>query len=101
MAMLLADPDPVIAIQCRGIGNYHSLAFAQAFEYLDGADRVASELHGPALGLAAVRSQHKHPDGLLCLTKRRPAYLQHVVESLELDCSVNTEIGTRARRQRT
>ena len=82
------------------IGNDHSVAFAQAFEYLDSADRVASEFHRPALSLAAVRGQHKHSDRLLCLTKCRPAYLQRP-ESLELDRSINAQIGTRARRQRT
>ena len=54
-----------------------------------------------ALGLAAVRRQHKHADRLLCLSKGRPADFQNILESFELDRSVNTQIRTSTRRQRT
>src|SRR4051812_35127799 len=86
----LTDPDPVVTIQCRRVGNDYLVAFAQPFEYLDSAYGVASQLDCATFGLGAIRTQHKHSDGLLRLTKCRPADLQNVPESLQLDRSVYT-----------
>src|ERR1041384_7496773 len=97
----LPDPDPVVTIQCRGIRNYDLLAFAQPVEYLDGADRVAAEFNCATLSFSAVGTQDKHADRLLRLTKRGPADLQDVFESLELDRSVHAQIRSCTRRQRT
>src|SRR5215813_912984 len=91
----LTNPDPVVTIQCRRIRNDDSIAFAQPVEYLDRADGVASEFNCATLCLGAVRAQHKHADGLLCLTKRRPANFQDVFKSLELDRSVDAQIRSR------
>src|SRR5215213_10133153 len=95
----LANPDAVVTIQRRGIGNYDLLAFFQPFEYLDSTDGVAPKLHGSPLGFGSVGCQHKHADSLLCLAKCGPADFQDIFESLELDRSVHAQIGTRTRRQ--
>src|ERR1043165_6305336 len=94
----LPDPDPVVTIQCRGIRNYDLLAFAQPVEYLDGAKGVAAEFNCATLSFSAVGTQDKHADRLLRLTKRGPADLQDVFESLELDRSVHTQIRSCTRR---
>src|ERR1051325_4820698 len=97
---LLPDPDPVVTIQCRRVGDYDLLAFAQPVEDLDRADGVAAEFDCATLGFSAVRCQHKHSDRLLCLAKSGPADFQNIFEPLELDRSVHAQIGSRTGRQR-
>jgi hypothetical protein len=41
----LAEPNPVVTIQRRGIGNDYPVAFLQAVEYFDLADGVAPEFY--------------------------------------------------------
>src|ERR1041385_1341613 len=96
---LLPNPDLVVTIQRRRIGDNDLVAFAQPIEYLDGADGIASEFNRATHCLGAIRGQYKHANGLLCLAKRRPADFQHIFEPLKLDGSVNTQVRSRTRRQ--
>src|SRR5262245_10062345 len=65
----LPQPYPVVAIQRRCIRDDDSVAFLQAVENLDHTDGVAAELDLSPLRFRPIGRQHKHPDGLLCLSK--------------------------------
>src|ERR1044072_51242 len=78
----LPDPDAVVTIQCRGVGNNDLVAFLQPFEDLDLADGVAPEFHAASFRFRAVGTQDKHTDGLLCLSEGGSTDFQDVFESL-------------------
>src|ERR1041384_8153455 len=48
-----------------------------------------------------VRREPKQFYSLLVLPERRSAHMQHVGQALELDGSIDTEVWSRARRNRT
>jgi len=95
----LPDPDPVVTIQRRGIRNNHPVAFFKAVENLDSADGIAPEFDARAYRLGPIGCQHKHADGLVCLSESRPSDFQYIREPFQFDSAVNAQIGTSARRQ--
>src|SRR5688500_8860443 len=75
---VLPNANTVVTIVSGRIGNDYLIALAQAFEYLDRADRVGAEFHRAMLRFSAVRSQDEHLDCLVGLAKRRAADFQNV-----------------------
>ncbi len=59
-----------------------------------------AQLHRRADSFPAAVDKLEHAHGVVLLAKRRAAHINDIIETLELDCSVDTKIGARAFRQR-
>ena len=72
------------------------LETAQDFDRVDGA---AAEFHRRANRFGAARDEFENADGAVLLAERGPADIDDIIEPLELDRSVDAQVGTRAFRQ--
>src|ERR1700738_4265433 len=92
----LVKPNSFVGIPGAGIGKDDLIAWIQAAENFNRVDRAFPELHRRAHRFVAARNQFEHSNGVIFLTKRGPADKNDVVESLELDRSIDTQVWSRA-----
>src|ERR1051326_292269 len=91
-----AEPDAVIAVECRSVGDDYFISFFQAIDDLNRAHGIAPERNFRAHGLGAIGCQDKHSDRLVGRAKGAPATLQDVFETLEFYRTFNPQIRTGA-----
>src|SRR4029434_9334164 len=91
---LLFQSHFVVAIPRRHIGEDDLIALAEPAQNHDVAYRTAAELHLHALGVAPTVDKAEQTDGTVLLPQRGTADIQHVVESFELNRSVDAQIGS-------
>src|SRR5207248_6586399 len=84
---------------CAGIGENHLIPWLNAVYNLNGVDRAFAEFHRRPESLRGAVEEFEHSYGIVLLAKRWTADINHIVETLELDCSIDTEVRPRAFRQ--
>src|SRR5437870_342417 len=85
-----------VCIPSAGVREDDLIAWIQAAENLNRVDRAFAELHHGAHSFVAAEHEFEHANGIIFLTERRPADEDNVVEPLELDCSIDTQVWSRA-----
>src|SRR6266550_1460070 len=95
----LVKSNSFVGVPGAGIGKDDLIAWIQAAENFNRVDRALAQLDRCAHRFVAAGNKFKHSNGVIFLAERGPADKNNVVETLELDRSIDTQIGTGAFRQ--
>src|SRR5438477_5461395 len=95
----LFQPDAIVCVVCRHIGQDHLIADLESLQHFDRVDRAPAKLHLHALGVHAVGGHLEEADDALILAEGGPAHEEDVVQPLELDRAVDAQIRHRTARQ--
>src|SRR6266480_3242072 len=96
----LVQSNPIVRIPRAGIGKDHLIPRLEPVYDLNGVHGALAQLDRSTNGFRSAAYNFEHADGVVLLPERRTADENYVIEVLELDCSINAEIGPRALRQR-
>src|SRR5262249_34927558 len=66
---------------------------------LNCVNRALAQLYRRTNGFRSAADNFEHADRIVLLTERRTTDINDVIQMLELDCSINAQIWTRAFRQ--
>src|ERR1700723_3569598 len=96
----LIKPNLVVRIVAGHVRKDHAIAFLQSVENLNLGHRGAAHFHldpggGFALGVVAEEA-----DGAVLVTESRAPHVQHIVEVLEVNGAIHTQLRNRPWRQR-
>src|SRR5437762_6157899 len=94
--LVLVKSNSFVRVPGTGIGKDDLVARIEAAHDFNRIDRAFAEFHRRAHGFVAAGHKLEHPNGVVFLAERRPADKHHVVESFELDRSIDAQVGTRA-----
>src|SRR5277367_5016112 len=72
------------------------VALLQSFKYLDAVDRSASNFDRDSHGCLAIGAQFEQADRAVFVAERGTAYVKHVRHPVEIDGSIDAQVGTRA-----
>src|SRR4029450_7073636 len=96
----LVPPSAIMGIPGAGIRENDLVARLKTALNFNRIDRALAQLHRCAHSFPAAADELKHSHGVVFLAKRRATHINDIIETLELDCSVDTEIGGGAFRRR-
>src|SRR4030081_2676995 len=86
----LVKSNSFVGIPGAGIGKDDLIAWIQAAENFNRVNRAFAQLHRRADRFVAAGDEFKHPNGVIFLAKRGTSDKNNVVQSLELDRSIDT-----------
>src|SRR5882724_6479078 len=90
----------IVRVPCTSIREDDLISGLKTIQDLNGIHGALAELNRSARRFRGAIDELEHADGVVLLSKCRPAYIDNVIQMLELDCSVDAEIGPCAFRQR-
>src|SRR5947209_12198916 len=95
----LVKPNSFVGIPGTGIGKDDLIAWVQAAQNFNRVDGAFAEFHWRADRFGAARNQFEHANGVIFLAKSRPADKNNVIEPLELNRPIDTQVRSRSFRQ--
>ena len=90
------EPYPIVVVPVTGIGENYFLSLIQSTEYLDGVHRALPELDLNPIGVDAVALEPEQGNRGSRLAERRPANIQDVFQSLDLNRAIDAEVRSDA-----
>ena len=78
-----------MCIPCAGIGENDLVARLQAAHDFDGINRAAAQFDRRSHRFAAARNKLENADGIVFLTKCRPADIDDIIQAFQLDRTIN------------
>src|SRR5882724_10803317 len=92
----LVKSNSFVRVPSAGIGKDDLIAWIQAAENFNRVDGAFAEFHRRADGFVAAGDEFEHSHGVVFLAKCGPTDENDVIEPLELDRSIDTQVGARA-----
>src|SRR5438046_9346989 len=88
----LVKSNSFVGVPGAGIGKDDLIAWIQAAENFNRVDGAFAQLHRCAHRFVAAGDEFKHSNSVIFLAERGPANKNDVVEPLELDRSIDTQV---------
>src|SRR5438876_12419164 len=90
----------IVCVPCTSIREDDLISGLKTVQDLNGVHGALAELYRSARRFRGAVDELEHADGVVLLSECRPAHVNDVIQMFELDRSIDTEIGSRALRQR-
>src|SRR6266487_6881686 len=96
----LLQPDSIVVVPLGHVGENHFVSDLQSFHHFDGVHRTPPQLYIDAHGFRSVINDLEDSDRAVCLAMDRSAHVKHILQILERDRAVHTQVRSRSLRQR-
>src|ERR1041384_4605533 len=94
----LFELNPFRPVPRRHIREHHPVPLTQPLDDLDGADRAAPEADRHSGRAAVVSVEPEQSYRVIGLPLGRAAYIEHILQAVELDRPIHAQIGSRSLR---